>query len=107
MPAPQHPALTRMTDITYSREYLRGIPGQLKQQEKRKAIQWMCGQVVTYVTHAAKNGNTSYLIAEETYRNKLTVSLTDEDIIYALEEKFPGCVVSFKELKRSILIDWS
>ena len=97
-----------MSDITYSRAYLRGIPEQLKQQEKRKAIQSIYDSVITKVADTATNGGTSYLIWEDIYRNKLTVSLTDEDIIDALRGKFPDCDVSFKNIRgKAILIDWS
>jgi hypothetical protein len=107
LPPVQLPAPTAM-DITYSRAYLRGIPEQLKRQEKQKAIQWLCQSVITVVAEAAKNGMTSHRIWEDTYRNKITASLTDEEIIDALKEKFPDCDISLKEIGgKIILIDWS
>jgi hypothetical protein len=117
-----------MTDITYSREYLRGIPEQRRQHQKKQLIQSIVLNTVHPVTTAATNEKTSYIIEEAVYaaqlsefhraRSMVNVTLAKEDILYALQEKFPGCVVSFQEawidtahntrvLKKGILIDWS
>jgi predicted adenine nucleotide alpha hydrolase (AANH) superfamily ATPase len=123
-----------MTDINYSREYLRGIPGKLKQKRKQDLIRVMVGSVGNPVTVAATKEKTSYMIDEQVYAKYQVpphpqefqhletylrdVVLTKEEILYALQEKFPGCVVSFQEtwvdaedntrvLKKGILIDWS
>lgn len=121
LPAAQLPASTTMPDVTYSREYLRGIPEQLRQQEKQRAWQNAVNQiyqhVVANVTDSARKSKSSYLLEEQYYRPQGT-PLTDEDIIGALQEKFPDCIISFQEawidtarntrvLKKGILIDWS
>jgi hypothetical protein len=94
----------------------------------------LLGNVFNHVTTAATNENTSYRIDEQLYAQYqvpanqlnnphmevylLNVILSNEDIIGALQAKFPDCVVSFQEtwvdaedntrvLKKGILIDWS
>ena len=123
LPPVQLPAPTAM-DITYSRAYLRGIPEQLRRQEKQQAIQQLYKSVIQYVAHAASAGKTSQLIGEKTYSSlyyqmmQRGAPLTDEEILAALNEKFPDCVISFQEawadtplgqraLQKCILIDWS
>ena len=118
LPAPQLPTPTAMSDITYSRAYLRSIPEELRLHEKKQVIKDMYRHVLTQVVAAASSGKSSQLIGEKTFRHKLTVPLTDDDIITALSEKFPDCVISFQEAwadtslgqraqQKCILIDWS
>lgn len=121
-------------DVTYSREYLRGIPEQRRQKRKQDLIRGLLGNVFNHVAAAATNENTSYTIDEQVYAQYqvpanqlnnphmevylLNVTLSNEDIIGTLQGKFPDCVVSFQEtwvdtedntrvLKKGILIDWS
>jgi hypothetical protein len=116
-----------MSNIIYSREYLRGIPEQLKQQRKKQLIDSLFSQVCNHVLAAASNEKTSHMLEEHVYAQNLAGravelyrnnKLTDEEILSALSEKFPDCVVSFQEnwvdtshntrvLKKGILIDWS
>jgi hypothetical protein len=133
LPAPPLPAPITM-DVTYSREYLRGIPEQRRQKRKQDLIAGLFHQVVRNVTAAATNEKTSYMIDEQVYAQYevpikhrgdpnmeiylLDIILSKDDIIGALQGKFPDCVISFQEawidtahntrvLKKGILIDWS
>jgi hypothetical protein len=112
-----------MSNIIYSREYLRGIPEQIKRQQKQNAISMLCGSITGPVTNAASAGKTSHLVEEKSYIQynnpaHYGVGITNDEILSALSEKFPDCVVSFQEawvdtshntrvLKKGILIDWS
>jgi hypothetical protein len=112
-----------MSDITYSREYLRGIPEQVKRQQKQNAMFMLCSAITRPVTKAASAGKTSHLVEENSYIQynnpaNYGVAITNDEILSALSEKFPDCVVSFQEtwvdtshntrvLKKGILIDWS
>jgi hypothetical protein len=125
LPAAQLPASTTMPEVTYSREYLRGIPEQLRQQRKKQILQNVINAVVQPVTTAATNEKTSCIIEESVYASQQShfqrtgvVTITTDDIIGALQEKFPDCIISFQEawvdtahntrvLKKGILIDWS
>jgi hypothetical protein len=129
-----------MSDITYSRAYLRGIPEQLGQKRKQEMKRQLVGSLLGHVTAAASSEKTSYMVDEVVYAPYKPsiqkdphrmgqpakswqypcqdVTLTDDEILGALSEKFPDCVVSFQEtwvdtshntrvLKKGILIDWS
>ena len=117
--------------MNYSRAYLRGIPEELRQQRKEELKRSFVNNLVGNVTDAASREKTSYMVEEAVYAHLQpsmqrggalypcqNVSLTDEEIIAALKEKFPDCGISFQEtwadtarntrtLKKGILIDWS
>jgi hypothetical protein len=120
------PALTTM-QINYSRDYLRGIPEKLRQERKKQMIQTLLNNIVGGVTAAATNEKTSYMVEDRLYLSYYSqihqapigrITLTNEEIIGALQEKFPDCIISFQEtwadtahntrtLQKGILIDWS
>ena len=113
--------------MNYSRDYLRGIPEELRQQRKKQMIQNLLNSIVSNVTAAATNEKTSYMAEDRLYLSYYSqvdhapigrITLTNEEIITALQEKFPDCIISFQEawvdtahntrtLQKGILIDWS
>ena len=126
-----HPQVLTTMDIKYSRFYLRAIPEQLRNQRKEEMKRNFLNKLVSNVTNAASHEKTSYMVEEAIYAEYQpsmqrggayypcqNVSLTDQEIIATLKEKFPDCGVSFQEtwvdtarntrtLKKGILIDWS
>jgi hypothetical protein len=113
--------------MNYSRFYLRGIPEELRQQRKKQMIKTLLSNIVGNVVNAATNEKTSYMAEDRLYLSYYSqvdhapigrITLTNEEIIAALKEKFPDCGISFQEtwadtahntrtLQKGILIDWS
>lgn len=106
--------------ITFTREYLQGVPEQRKQQH----IDAIVGQFQGELVATAASGKTSYMYCRPDIRghvnscNPNQLNLTDEELILGFQTRFPGCKVSYEEswvdtgrdtrtLKKGIVIDWS
>lgn len=99
---------------TYSREYLKSMPEQVKQQQ----IDNIVNGFISLVRSAAASGKTSYLYVKDNDRLINLSPLTDADIIAGFFTRFPGCNIYYDEswvetnkstrtLKKGIMIDWS
>lgn len=105
------------TPITYSREYLKSMPEQRKQQE----IDNIVNRFISLLRDAAASGKTSYLYVRDSQRDHRCQPqplLTDADVIAGFFTRFPGCNIYYDEswvetnsntrtLKKGIMIDWS
>lgn len=108
------------TPISYSRDYLKGIPEQIKQQ----LIDNTVSRFIQDLRSAAANGKTSYLFVKDDDKAKDHACrtnqplLTDADLIAGFCKRFPGCNIYYDEswvetnsntrtLKKGIMIDWS
>lgn len=120
--------------MSYSREYLQSIP-ELRKQE---TIDWIVGGFIQQLKQNASEGKTQYWVNLDydergCRRNNLHVGammetnkvnsqlihgLTINELIHGLQNRFPGCKISYEEswvetnsntrtLKKGILIDWS
>jgi hypothetical protein len=105
------------TTRTYSREFLKSMPEQVKQQQIERIVDGFIGQV----QNAAASGKTSYLYVRDTQGVNIQPLLklpTDADLIAGFFTRFPGCNIYYDEswvetnsstrtLKKGIMIDWS
>lgn len=104
------------TPTTYSREYLKSVPEQRKQQEVDLIVQ----RFINELQNDAAIGKTSYLYVREPYRVLHTNQppLTDAELVAGFFTRFPGCNIYYDEswvetnkstrtLKKGIMIDWS
>ncbi len=105
--------------ITYTREYLQGLPEQRKQQH----IDSIVGQFQGELVATAASGKTSYMYCRPDMHKGVHCHppppmLSDEELILGFQTRFPGCKVSYEEswvdtgrdtrtLKKGIVIDWS
>ena len=108
-----------MSNTVYSREYLRSIPEERKQQQFEQIISQFRQEVI----NAAATNKTSYMIDMTNVRRNLNhnpqpPTFTDEELIAAIQKRFPGCTVKYDEQwvetgrdtrvrKAGIIIDWS
>jgi hypothetical protein len=106
---------------TFSREYLQGLPEQARQQAKKQEIDNIIRGFLGELQGAALKGHTSYMYNPTNRRPMMhsgPIVATNEDLIVAFQNKFPGCNVSYQEawidtsantrvLTKGILIDWS
>jgi hypothetical protein len=108
-----------MNNKVYSREYLRGVPEERKQQK----IEQIINQFGLEVVNAAAAHNTSYMVdINRTRQNDCLTppppKFTNAELIAAIQKRFPGCVVKYDEQwvetgrntqvrKAGIVIDWS
>jgi len=103
--------------MVYSREYLRSIPEERKQQQIDQTINSFQYEVV----NIAATGKTSYMFdmtRVSQYRNSQSPKFTDEELVAAIQKRFPDCAVKYEEQwvetgrdtrvrKAGIVIDWS
>ena len=111
-----------MEQQTFSREYLQGLPEQIK----RNTINAVIRTISNDVQRSAIGGETSYIVEKIRITNLLKPSLSSNpslnisinDIITEMQKKFPDCIVLYEEtwvnvtrsnrvLTERILIDWS
>jgi hypothetical protein len=105
------------TPTTYSREFLKSMPEQVKQQE----IDLIVNRFIQEIRNTAARGKTSYLYVRDSQRDHRCSPpppLTDADLIAGFFTRFPGCNIYYDEswvetnsstrtLKKGIMIDWS
>ena len=107
--------------LIFSRAYLQCIPEQRKQQMFSQII----NQFHSSLVNIAAAGKTSYMVDESVWHilmrqqhNQPIPAFTNEELIAAIEKKYPDCKVSYQEtwvdvgisnrtLKKGIVIDWS
>ena len=92
------------------------VPGSVKRAQKEIAITPIYNTIIKSIS-SGNRGKSCYFLPEEFYiglDRSPCKSLTDEDIVELLKEKFPDCRVSLQEVlfdsrqvKKGILIDWS
>ena len=87
-----------MNSQTFSKAYLRGIPGQRKQEY----IDTLINQHIHAISEAAAQGKTSYMYKPITGGPVKRVSpplpvITNDDLISAFKRKFPDCIVTYEE----------
>jgi len=111
-----------MAEQTFSREYLQGLPEEIK----RNIITHVINSIVSEVKRSAIMGETSHIVEKIRITNLLKPSLSSNpkinisinDIITEMQKKFPDCIVLYEEtwvnvtpsnrvLTERILIDWS
>jgi hypothetical protein len=108
-----------MSNETFSREYLLGLP----EKWKLEVIQERIKDTVETVKKVARSGMTVYMWDIKSIRLQgeswpLLPVITNDDYVAALKEKFPDCSVSYqehwvptspftRELQKGIVIDWS
>ena len=130
------PYVVKMAEQTFSREYLQGLPEEIK----RNTINNVINCIVSEVKRSAIRGETSYIVEKIRITNLLKPSLSNlvkfpssnpsnpssnlslnisiNDIITEMQKKFPDCIVLYEEtwvnvtptnrvLTERILIDWS
>ena len=111
------PQETIMSNQTFSRSYLQGLPDKYK-QEHIDALLALC---VQEIQAAATDGETSYMYVIDTSRMKPYKSsyvITKDDMISAFQIKFPDCSISYEETvfgddsytkitQKGIIIDWA
>jgi len=105
-----------MKNQVYSREYLRSVPDEKKQQ--------MFDQIINNfqydVINVAATGKTSFMIDITRIRQNTNCSTihTDDELVVAIQKRYPDCAVKFDEQwvetgrdtrvrKAGIVIDWS
>jgi len=106
-----------MSSQLFSRSFLKGIPGQRKEQEINRLIQGF----INDLENAAAAGKTSFMYCHDNNTSNQGVRppvITTNDLIAAFQLKFPDCGISYPEtwveadqsnkfLKKGIVIDWS
>jgi hypothetical protein len=109
-----------MNNKVYSREYLRGVPEERKQQ----SIEQIINQFGLEVVNTAAAGKTSYMVdMNRTRQDNMSLAppppkFTDEELIAAIQKRYPDCKVNYEEKwvetgrntrvrKTGIVIDWS
>jgi hypothetical protein len=109
-----------MNTQTFSRSFLQSIP----EQRKKQHIDRFILSFITQLENTAAVGKTSFLINPDSITNSSISQhppapvITNDDLISALQLKFPDCGISYQEiwidthpntriLKKGILIDWS
>lgn len=106
-----------MSSETFSRSYLQGLP----EQQKRQHIETFVQEVIGAVQSEATLGKTSYMYdpaPQRGFSNHIHLPITNDDLVVAIQRKFPDCSVSYQEiwvdakantkvLKKGIVIDWS
>ena len=104
-----------MSSKPISRAYLQGMQG----ANKQRYIDGIIDGMVSLIQQAAITGKASYMYdpIKDIERYK-SISITTDDLVAALKQKFPDCDVSYEEtwvevnsvnkiLKKGIVIDWS
>jgi hypothetical protein len=118
------PTLSKMSSHTFNREYLLNLPTDMRKQHMKQYVE----QYVHQILGAARLGNTSYMISENSNQGKPIIAHyqiqpwrappTQEEICEALLEKFPDCKITYvekwvstgptqQELKKGLVVDWS
>ena len=112
-----------MSNTVYSREYLRGVPEERKQQQFDQIINRFQYDVI----NSAATGKTSFMVDVNPIRQPVqqittpptpTFTFTDNELITAIQKRYPDCTVKYDEqwvetgrdtrkLKKGIVIDWS
>ncbi len=108
-----------MNTTTFSRSYLQSLPEKRKQNHIQAIIQ----EFVQTVQNSASLGKTSCIFSRDEkrggcYSHPPPPDISNDDIIKALQEKFPDCSVRYEEnwvettpntktLTKGILVDWS
>ena len=106
---------------TFSRAYLQSVPEEKKQQLFSQIMSQFHGSLV----NIAATGKTSYMVEEAVWHiynrqrsNPPPPQFIIEELIAAIEKKYPDCKVTYEEmwmdvginnrtLKKGIVIDWS
>jgi hypothetical protein len=103
---------------TFSREYLQSLPELRRQREIKQHLDNIVNGIASQVYTTAESGKTSYLypIQRGGVPNFFKVNHpTNEQILQAIQEKFPDCDVEYIEIKLTngkiaeagYKIDWS
>jgi len=110
-----------MNNKVYSRDYLRGVPEERKQQK----IEQIINQFGLEVVNAAAAHNTSYMVDMNLTHQNDSMCLappppkfTNAELIAAIQKRYPDCKVNYEEKwvetgrntrvrKTGIVIDWS
>jgi hypothetical protein len=116
-----NPFCIMSSQITYSREYLRALPEQLRRQRTMAVLNDRVQRIMNEVVNMASSGKTQYMAPSN--RRPGPDDPTDEEIVEVLRKKLPGCNVTYseqwvevpsvptraptRELKTGIFIDWS
>ena len=105
---------------TYSREQLQGLQAEYR---KEQLFSYVDQYISNYVTAEARQGKKEFFWIPPNKNTRLLtnppqLTFTNEEIIEAVKEKFPGTHVEYqetwletrpgvKEQRKGILIDWS
>ena len=106
---------------TFDRAYLQNLAGLRRRQQIE---QWINNTLHHSIEAAAADGKTSYLVngmpqIQNGYKaGYQLLPFTSEELIEALQKKYPGCDITYKEewvdansstrvLQKGIVIEWS
>ena len=131
-----------MCSLIFTREYLQNLPKLERQKSIKELADSLFKEMEDNITRSALAGKTSYLHDMTRWRQERAgigripgsapwsfnvmngfehrphpLDEITEELIAALKEKFPGCIVAYqadwveqqapKYLKKSVLVDWS
>ena len=114
---------TISTPLTISRLFLKMAP----EREKQKQLDGIVERIVSEVQRSAIRGETSYMFSGDMriHTGGNQTAFTNDEVVYALQQNFPDCNVSYEEnwvdakdkrgnvipthkvLEKGIIIDWS